>query len=207
MIAILSSLDFSGYTLSSGISLNICYVDETTDTQIDYVNFLIYAPNGSYAYSTLEQLRAYIVYEVLLISNYLSYAITEPNIRWLGFNIITPELIDNLQSNNSLTYLNGVQKSNVKRHVVTGTIAGGSGNVTFNIADGSGNAVFTNVYLDSIHFEFIDNTITCRAGTPTVAPDKKSITVNIKYSLLLSLILTNVNAPNGTVVKCHVMGD
>lgn len=86
-----------------------------------------------------------------------------------------------------------------------------SGLVTFYLTDdgtSTGNAVFNNVYADSITVSPYGTAALYQIASPTVAGNKKSITVNVSQvtSVLVGLI-QSVTAANGVQCNLLVLGD
>jgi hypothetical protein len=106
-------------------------------------------------------------------------------------------------------WINGVEKTNVKYCATSATVSGG--NAVFYVTDNNsagGNPIFSNIYIESMRLSISDNANSYTFGTPTVASDKKSITVPVSKlaNVLVGIIQIN-SAANGTVVNISVLGD
>lgn len=106
-------------------------------------------------------------------------------------------------------YVSGVLKNDSFIYSAKATTS--SGVATFYITDdgtSSGSAIFTNVYADSISVVAYGSAANYQPYSPTVAGDKKSITVNLNQatSVLLGAIQL-VTAANGVDCRLYVMGD
>lgn len=106
-------------------------------------------------------------------------------------------------------WVNGSQKSSVWEYHSSATVSGGT--VTFYLTDNglsTGNAVFTNIYLESLNLIVYSNASQYQFSSPTIAGNKKSITVTIgALGTVILGIVQFVSAANGTTVYLQVKGD
>lgn len=106
-------------------------------------------------------------------------------------------------------WLNGVQKASVKEYFSSAVVAGGT--ATFYLTDdgtSGGGAVFANVYLESMNLMVYSASSQYQFSSPTVAGNKKSITVTIGVLGTVILgIIQFVAAANGTTIYLQIKGD